>query len=100
MGNRKEDTMKWFKRKLSKWVREIENEKKYMSEAQALPVEDTPQSEPVLGFKIYSAQNGQVLEFFRYNKLGDMRNNSIYIIDKDTDISEYVSKCLSLEMLK
>lgn len=88
--------MKWVKRKLAKWVREIEDEG--MSVAQ--PVEHTPQSEAVLAFKIYSAQNGQVLEFLKYDKQRDRSNNSIYIIEKDTDISEYVSKCLSLEMLK
>lgn len=91
--------MKWIKRKVAKWVREIENDMSGMSVA-SRPVENNPQSEPVLAFKIYSAQNGQVLEFLKYDKLGDMRNNSIYIIDKDSDISEYVSKCLSLEMLK
>ena len=89
--------MKWLKRKIAKWVREIEND---IPEVAGCPVENNPQSEPVLTFKIYSAQNGQVLEFLKYDKLGDMRNNSIYIIDKETDISEYVSKCLSLEMLK
>jgi len=91
--------MKWIKRKVAKWVREIEDDMPDMSVAQRC-VENNPQSEPILAFKIYAAQNGQVLEFFRYDKLGDMRDNSIYIIDKETDISEYVSKCLSLEMLK
>jgi len=91
--------MKWLKRKVAGWVREIENEKECMS-AQAMPVEHNPQSEPVLSFKIYSAQNGQVLEFFRYNKQRDRVNNSIYVVDKETDIGEYVSKCLSLEVLK
>lgn len=93
--------MKWFKRKLARWVREIENENKNMSvPVQAMPVEHNPQSEPVLSFKIYSAQNGQVLEYLKYDKQRDRVNNSIYIIDKDTDIGEYVSKCLSLEVLK
>lgn len=91
--------MKWLKRKVAKWVREIENDMPEVAVA-GRPVENSPQSEPILAFKIYAAQNGQVLEFFRYDKLGDMRDNSIYIIDKETDISEYVSKCLSLEMLK
>lgn len=91
--------MKWLKRKVAKWVREIENDMQEVAVA-GRPVENKPQSEPILAFKIYAAQNGQVLEFFKYNKLGDMRDNSIYIIDKETDISEYVSKCLSLEMLK
>lgn len=89
--------MKWLKRKVAGWVREIEKENMSVP---SLPVEHNPHSEPVLSFKIYSAQNGQVLEFLKYDKQRDRVNNSIYIIDKDTDIGEYVSKCLSLEMLK
>jgi len=41
-----------------------------------------------------------VLEFTHVDKVKHEHYNTIYIIDKDTNISEYVSKCLSLEMLK
>ena len=59
-----------------------------------------PDTDPVLTFRIYSANNGQILEFRRYDRKTDRNDNSTYIIEKDRDIGEYVSKCLSLEMLK
>ena len=93
--------MKWFKKKIAQWAREGRIEAVELAEVpQAFPRAGLPESQPVLCFKIYGAQNGKVLEFQRYDNQRDRHDNSVYVIDKDTDIGEYVSKCLSLEMLK
>jgi hypothetical protein len=94
--------MKWLKRKLRDWVREANN---YESGEKAMSISsidstNTPDTEPVLTFRIYSATNGKILEFRRYDRKTDRTDNSTYIIEKDRDIGEYVAKCLSLEMLK
>jgi len=93
--------MKWFKKKIAQWAREGRIEGVELAEVpQSFPRAGLPESPPVLCFKIYSAQNGKVLEFQKYDNQIDRHDNSIYVIDKETDIGEYVSKCLSLEMLK
>jgi hypothetical protein len=94
--------MKWLKRKLRRWVREAEED--YSGErgiaVKSIDSTNSPDTEPVLTFRIYSATNGQILEFRRYDRKTDRNDHSTYIIEKDKDIGEFVSKCLSLEMLK
>lgn len=96
--------MNWLKRKVIQWVREDwENQTKKHSE-KGLVVHsegiNRPDEEPILNFRIYSATNGQILEFRRYDRKSDSNHTVMYIIEKDRDIGEYVNKCLSLEMLK
>jgi hypothetical protein len=95
--------MKWFRKKVIAWVREDwDEEYKKNRDMGIRAVEDTsiPETNPVLTFRIYSANNGQILEFRRYDRKNDRSDNSTYIIEKDKDVGEFVSKCLSLEMLK
>jgi hypothetical protein len=97
--------MKWLKNKVIKWVREDwEEERKKNGEKGILissrDVESSPENDPIITFRIYSATNGKILEFRRYDRKTDRNDNSTYIVEKDRDIGEYVSKCLSLEMLK
>jgi len=97
--------MNWLKRKVIQWVREDwENERNSRGEKGILvssrDVESLPENDPLLTFRIYSATNGKILEFRRYDRKNDRNDNSTYIIEKDKDIGEYVSKCLSLEMLR
>ena len=97
--------MNWLKRKVIQWVREDwENERKKNGvEGISLSARDfdpRPEDDPVLTFRIFSAANGQIIEFRRYDKKSDRNHNSTYIVEKDKDLGEYVNKCLSLEMLK
>lgn len=96
--------MNWLKRKVIQWVREDwENERKKNSEVGLVAVRDSEHrvdDEPVLTFRIYSATNGQIIEFRRWDKKADRNYNSTYIVERDKDLGEYVNKCLSLEMLK
>lgn len=95
--------MKWFKRKLRNWVREIDNEPcvdNGIGIVSSIRESNRPDTEPVLNFRIYSAENGKILEFNSYDRVKDRNRVNIYIINKDDDVSEKVSKCLSLELLK
>ena len=94
--------MKWLKNKVIKWVRE-DWDKARVDNSVGLatrPDDNKPDEEPILTFRIYSAVNGQILEFRRWDRKNDRNNNSTYLIPKDEDIGEYVNKCLSMEMLK
>ena len=95
--------MKWLKNKIIKWVREDwDNENKKYAQLGVSPVssDNRPDKEPILNFRIYGAENGKILEFSRYDRVKDRNQVSMYIISKDEDISEKVSKCVSLELLK
>ena len=95
--------MNWLKNKVIKWVREDwENERKKNADVgiSLRESEHTPDEDPVLTFRIYSATNGQIIEFRRWDKKADRNYNSTYIVERDKDLGEYINKCLSLEMLK
>ena len=97
--------MKWLKNKVIEWVREDweKENKKHRGEVAGLKsndYENRPDEDPILTFRIYSAANGQVLEFRRWDRKNDRNIGTTYIIEKDKDIGEYVSKCLSLELLR
>lgn len=96
--------MNWLKRKVIQWVREDwENERKKNSvEGVGIKAidEHTVDADPVLTFRIYSATNGQIIEFRRWDQKADRNHSSTYIVERDKDLGEYVNKCLSLEMLK
>ena len=97
--------MKWLKRKLHKWVRDanIEYEREVSGvgiSLHSVSESNRPDSEPVLNFRIYSAENGKVLEFNRYDRSKDRSQCTIYIIGKDEDIADKVSKCVTLETMR
>jgi hypothetical protein len=94
--------MKWIKRKLRQWVDEAEHDsgKAGMNAVMAVAESNRVDSSPVLSFRIFSAQNGLVLEFHSYNEKTDRRNNSTYIINHGEDIADFVRQSLPMEMLK
>ena len=97
--------MKWLKNKVIKWVREDwENERKKNSvEGIAVGSRDSEHSvdaDPVLTFRIYSAVNGKIIEFRRWDQKADRSYNNTYLVPKDEDIGDYVNKCLNLELLR
>lgn len=85
--------MRWIKRKVRQWANEDESKPVV---DQTVGVDDSP----VLNFRIFSAQNGLILEFTRYNSKIDRRDNSIYIIANDEDVADFVRQTLPMEMLK
>jgi hypothetical protein len=95
--------MKWIKRKIRDWLNEpCENE---ISKGIGIDIVssreiDRPDTDPVLSFRIYGAENGQVLKFNSYDRAKDRHRNSVYIINKDEDIAEKVAKCVTLETMK
>ena len=91
--------MRWLKRKVKDWLFTDDN----YGAVKAVSMHETSSSvdsEPVLNFRIYSANNGRILEFNKYDRMKDRTDRSLYIIDKEQDIGEYVGKVLSLELLK
>jgi hypothetical protein len=92
--------MKFIKRKLRKWILEAEEDYSEGSRPVSTKESNHIDVEPVINFRIYSAQNGQILEFSKYDRVKDRSDRTVYIINKDEDLGEKVAKCLSLEMLR
>lgn len=92
----------WMKSKVIKWVRDDWEDVRKSNGIVAVrsEVDNRPEQQPVLNFRIYSATNGQILEFSKYDRKNDQHTNTVYIVEKDKDIGEYVAKCLSMELLK
>ena len=94
--------MSWFKRKFAQWSREAWESARGDKAVfiNAADTEHRPDDDPILTFRIFSAANGQILEFRRYDRKSDRNTNTTYIIEKDKDIGDYVNKCLTLELMK
>jgi hypothetical protein len=105
--------MKWLKRKVIKWVEDdwnYRNDKRDRLEygdanvknsgISPIPSRKVPDSVPSLSFRIYSAQNGDVLEFTKFDERTHQHDVTVYIVSKETNMGEFVSKCMSLELLK
>jgi hypothetical protein len=100
--------MKWFKRIIVRWVREDWDNARHVSEAEKYQLGTaikgssgrTVDAEPTLQFKIYNAIGGKVVEFSRYDRRTDRHDHSIYVIGKDDDFGDKISKIATLETLK
>jgi hypothetical protein len=97
--------MKWFKKKLYQWVKDANDEaNSYAMKGIGIDkaIGDTGQvnDDPVLNFRIFSAQNGLILEFRHYDRKTDRSNTSTFIVGENQDVSEYVRQCLPIELMK
>lgn len=99
--------MKWFKRMVVKWVKDDWNSARpeqdcYPSVVSKNSIGSTRDigSDVSLQFKVYNAIGGKVVEFSRYDRKQDRNYHDIYIIGRDEDFGEKISKIAMLEVLK
>ena len=95
--------MNWLKKKVIKWVREDWDAVTKESGVAIRSRDVEPQmcdDYPILNFRVFSAVGGQVVEFRRYDRKTDRNDTSTYIIHKDDDFGEKISKIANLELLK
>ena len=96
--------MKWLKRKLRNWVDDAREEPDMYIGNKITSSRDVEaqmcDAEPILNFRVFSAVGGQVVEFRRYDRKTDRSDTSTYIIHKDDDFGEKISKIANLELLK
>ena len=96
--------MNWLKLKLRSWVLsahdEPERDRPYAIAKNSTISSRDVNSDPTLQFKVYNAIGGKVVEFSRYDRQKDRNFHDIYIIGKDEDFGEKISKIAMLEVLK
>ena len=90
--------MSWLRKKFKKWVYDDEN----FGAVKAISIGESSsiESEPILNFRIYSANNGKIIEFSKYDRVKDRTNRSVYVCSPEDDIGEKVSKYINLELLR
>jgi hypothetical protein len=97
--------MKWLKRKIRDWVREADEcEVEMIGSMKLTASRDVEASmcdaDPILNFRVFSAVGGSVVEFRRYDRKTDRSDTTTYIINKEDDFGDKISKIANLEMLK
>ena len=93
--------MKWLKRKLRNWVDDAREEPDMVLGIRSRDVDAVPYEEdPILNFRVFSDVGGQVVEFRHYDRKTDRSNSTTYIIHKEDDFGEKISKIANLELLK
>ena len=88
---------RWLKRKLEKLLYE-DNQPVAVGVSKVSTREVN--ADPILNFRVYSAENGTIIEFNKYDRVKDRSECHMYIVGKDEDIAEKVGKCLNLELLR
>ena len=92
--------MNWLKRKLRNWINDYDNEVN-MKLTPSRDIEaQVCDAEPILNFRVFSAVGGQVVEFRRYDRKTDRNDTTTYIVTKDQDFGDKISKIANMEMLK
>ena len=89
--------MKWLKNKIRKWLNEDDSVSLKASSHWEL---NSPANTPVMHFRIYGAENGKIIEFNRYDSVKDRTATTNYIVGKEEDIGEKVSKYIKVELLR
>ena len=95
--------MKWLKRKLRDWVNDAREEPDiYIGKVTSSREVEAQMcdAEPILNFRVFSAVGGSVVEFRRYDRKTDRSDTTTYIIHKEDDFGEKISKIANLELLK
>jgi len=90
----------WIKRVLRRWL-EIDEPRVCESVAQGYgPSVGAIPSSFGLGFTIYNANGGQVVDCKRYDRKSDRYYNTLYVMHSDQDLASEVAKIITLETLK
>jgi hypothetical protein len=92
--------MKWLKRKLRNWINDYDNEVSMKLTASREVEAQVCDAQPILNFRVFSAVGGQVVEFRRYDRKTDRNDTTTYIIHKEDDFGEKISKIANLELLR
>lgn len=91
--------MKWLKKSIWKWLHSHGDEM-IKNRVYDPSIIENVNADPVLSFRVFSAENGKVLEFNKYDRKTDRHSTTVYIIGREEDISEKVAKCINVELLR
>lgn len=94
--------MKWFKRMVTRWVREdwenSRSEKPYLGAVRV--AEDDVASDQGLNITVRNANGGRIVTFRRYDHKTDRNQHNLYVIPEDHDFEKELGKLITLESLR
>lgn len=89
-----------FKKRLRNWLNSNDDKDQVLSGTYKCREMQFNDGDGVVELKIYSAENGKILQFLKYDRHTDRYITTNYIIDKNSDISEVLPKYVKMELLK
>ena len=95
--------MNWLKRKIINWLKDSHPEELGYANQANIAVKEVPRSldaNASLNFTVYNAIGGKVVEFRRYDRHNDRSDFAVYIIGKDEDFGQKISKIATLEVMR
>jgi hypothetical protein len=95
--------IKWFRQKLHNFI--------FPSDINEVVESKTHRGRPLISrgsqldsrgmnFTIHMANGGYVLEYSSYNEKTDRHDNTLHIINSDTDLGQGIAHVITLEMLR
>ena len=95
--------MSWLRNKIRNWL-VADNSSKTIGMANEVKLStggsNMLNSDASLNFTVYNAIGGKVIEFRRYDRQSDRSCNTMYVVGKDEDFGEKISKIATLEVMK
>jgi hypothetical protein len=95
--------IKWFKNKVTQWVREDwNNASKSESNLSSPSVIKASRGidQHGMNFTVYHANGGYVMEYSMYDRKTDRRDTALHIITSDQDLGQGIAHIITLEMLR
>ena len=93
----------WFRQKLHNFIFPQDNEAVETirgNRKHALISRGSQLDSRGMNFTIHMANGGYVLEYSSYNEKTDRHDNTLHIINSDTDLGQGIAHVITLEMLR
>jgi hypothetical protein len=94
--------IKWIKRnivKIVRWANEYDQEQVAWESHETHGLSNRTK-ENGLGFTLYQASGGYIVEHTTYDRKTDRHNTSLHIIHSDKDLGEGLAHVITVEMLR
>jgi hypothetical protein len=93
--------MSWLKDKLRNWLMSVDDDCIVSSKQRRLGTVNSRTFETRgMGFTIYQAVGGNVMEYSSYDEKKDTHETRLHIIPSDQDLGEGISHIITYEMLR
>jgi len=92
--------MKWLKRKIHKWVRDVDMQESTKCEAIPTTSGNRLEAEDGLSIQIYSAIGGHVVRFNTYDNRKGHHDQRLYLISEEDDFNDALGRIITAETLR
>ena len=94
--------LNWFRQKLHNFIFPQDNEVVESKTTRGRPLisRGSHLDSRGMNFTIHMANGGYVLEYSSYNEKTDRHDNTLHIINSDTDLGQGIAHVITLEMLR